>query len=236
MKKLSINEAEALADKFRTQVGINLNEPINVKTLMRKLGVTTMYRPLSENSYGISCKSMSGKMFILVNSATTRGRQHFTIAHEFYHLFYDDNPMPHMCDGKATGEEKNANMFASALLLPRGGVLSMFSPEEITGRTVKLATILRIEQFFGVSRLNLLLRLKDLGLISEKLIEEIRSISIKDSARAYGYDLSLYEPGNENLVIGDFGEKARILFESGKISEGHYYELLNMISDGREED
>ena len=141
-----------------------------------------------------------------------------------------------MCDGKATGEEKNANMFASALLLPRGGVLSMFSPEEIIGRTVKLATILRIEQFFGVSRLNLLLRLKDLGLISEKLIEEIRSISVKDSARAYGYDLSLYEPGNENLVIGDFGEKARILFESGKISEGHYYELLNMISDGREED
>ena len=45
MKKLSINEAEALADKVRTQVGINLNEPINVKTLMRKLGVTTMYRP-----------------------------------------------------------------------------------------------------------------------------------------------------------------------------------------------
>lgn len=40
MKELSINEAEALADKFRTQVGINLNEPINVKTLMRKLGVT----------------------------------------------------------------------------------------------------------------------------------------------------------------------------------------------------
>ena len=236
MKKLSINEAEALADKFRTQVGINLNEPINVKTLMRKLGVTTMYRPLSENSYGISCKSMSGKMFILVNSATTRGRQHFTIAHEFYHLFYDDNPMPHMCDGKATGEEKNANMFASALLLPRGGVLSMFSPEEITGRTVKLATILRIEQFFGVSRLNLLLRLKDLGLVSEKLIEEIRSIYVKDSATAYGYDLSLYETGNENLVIGDFGEKARILFESGKISEGHYYELLSMISDGREED
>lgn len=33
MKKLSINEAEALADKFRTHVGINLNEPINVKNI-----------------------------------------------------------------------------------------------------------------------------------------------------------------------------------------------------------
>ena len=37
------------------------------------------------------------------------------------------------------------------------------------------------------------------------------------------------------LVIGDFGEKARLLYESEKISEGHYIELLNMITDGRQE-
>ena len=46
------------------------------------------------------------------------------------------------------------------------------------------------------------------------------------------HDLSLYEAGNNGMVIGDFGEKARLLFESGRISEGHYYELLNMISNG----
>ena len=38
--------------------------------------------------------------------------------------------------------------------------------------------------------------------------------------------------GNENMVIGDFGEKARRLFEENKISEGHYVELLNMIGCG----
>lgn len=27
---------------------------------------------------------------------STRGRQHFTICHEFYHLFYDENPTPHL--------------------------------------------------------------------------------------------------------------------------------------------
>jgi hypothetical protein len=43
----------------------------------------------------------------------------------------------------------------------------------------------------------------------------------------------LYEKGNEGVVIGDFGEKARRLFELEKISEGHYVELLNMIRDGR---
>lgn len=235
MKRLTIQEAEALADKFRVLVRIAPNEPINVKTLLRKLGITTMYRPLSDDSYGISCKSKSGKMFMLVNCKSTRGRQHFTIAHEFYHLFYDENPTPHMCNGTATGEERNANMFATALLLPKGGLLNMLSAEEISNHKVELATILRMEQFFGASRNNLAIRLKEIGIINQAQVDSILSISVKDSARAYGYDLSLYEPGNENLLIGDFGEKARLLYESGQFSEGHYYELLNMISDGRQE-
>jgi hypothetical protein len=49
------------------------------------------------------------------------------------------------------------------------------------------------------------------------------------TAREYGYDVSLYNLGNEGLVIGDFGEKARKLFDAEKISEGHYLELLHKI-------
>jgi hypothetical protein len=33
-------------------------------------------------------------------------------------------------------------------------------------------------------------------------------------------------------VIGDFGVKARELYERDIISEGHYWELLNMIGYG----
>ena len=236
MKRLTISEADALATKFRFDHGLTESEPINAKTLLRKLNITVMYRPLSENSYGISCRSNTNKMFMLINSASTRGRQHFTIAHELYHLFYDKKPVPHICFGTSSGEERNANLFASALLLPREGILQMISSEEITGHKVELATILRMEQMFQVSRINLLLRLKELGLISEALLQKLQTIPVKDSARQYGYDKSLYEPGNNGLFIGDFGEKARRLFESGKISEGHYLELLKIISDGREED
>lgn len=232
MKKLTIIEAETLADKFRAEAGLNVNESIDVKSVLRKLGITTMYRPLSENSDGISCKSKSGKMFILVNSNANRGRQHFTIAHELYHLYYDSNPVPHMCGGCAKGEEKNANLFAAALLIPRSGLLSMLNVDEIKKGKIALATILRIEQYFGVSRFNLLIRLKDIGLINETQLQNLRAIPVKESAKEYGYDLSLYEPGNNNLLIGDFGEKARLLYEEGKISEGHYQELLNLITNG----
>ena len=49
------------------------------------------------------------------------------------------------------------------------------------------------------------------------------------SAQSYGYDTSLYKEGNHGLVIGDYGEKAKTLFDEGRISEGHYLELLDKI-------
>lgn len=235
MKKLTVQQAEILASKFRTEAGLGQLEPVPVKTLLRRLQITAMYRPLSSSSYGISCKSKSGKMFMLINSNSTRGRQHFTIAHEFYHLYYDENPVPHMCSGGTSVEEKNADLFASVLLLPKDSIYEMLSKEEVICHDVKLATILRIEQLFQVSRTMLLIRLKDIGVISEIKRQDLLKIPVKDSAFIYGYDQSLYESGNQGVMIGDFGEKARLLFEEGKISEGHYMELLNMISDGRKE-
>ena len=49
------------------------------------------------------------------------------------------------------------------------------------------------------------------------------------SAQQNGYDTSLYEQANKNLVIGDYGVKARKLFDDEKISESHYYQLLIKI-------
>lgn len=236
MKKLSIQQAEILAGRFRALNELGPSEPIEAKTLLRKLQISIMYRPLSSTSFGISCKSPSNKMFMLINSNSTRGRQHFTIAHELYHLYFDENPTPHMCSGATTMEEKNSDLFASVLLLPREGVYAMLSTDEILQHDVKLATILRIEQLFQVSRSMLLIRLKDIGVISENKRQELQMIPVKESAMNYGYDKSLYESGNDGVFIGDFGEKARLLFETGKISEGHYTELLSMISNGREKD
>ena len=89
MKRLTVQNAETLACKFRSDIGISMSEPVNAKTLLRRLEITAMYRPMSESSYGISCKSKSGRMFMLINSNSTRGRQHFTVAHELFHLFLE---------------------------------------------------------------------------------------------------------------------------------------------------
>ena len=61
MKKLSIQQAEILAGRFRALNELGPSEPIEVKTLLRELQISIMYRPLSSTSFGISCKSPSNK-------------------------------------------------------------------------------------------------------------------------------------------------------------------------------
>ena len=225
MKRLTKEKAELLAQQFRAKIGVSMKEPISVKTVLRKLNIVTMYRPLSEKFYGLSVKSQNGKMFILVNSASTRGRQH---------LFFDSNPVPHICTDGLTGAEREANYFASCLLMPKEGVLEMLSSNNLIGDGINIAVILRLENYFQVSRATLIYRLKELNIISEDTRKALSKIPVWSSAREYGYDLSLYQGGNEGLVISDFGEKAKRLFDEDKISEGHYIELLNMISYGQE--
>ena len=85
--------AENCAMKLRTTLQLSLTEPINIKTVIRLLGVVTLYRPLSDTLYGLSLKSADDRCrFMLVNSNSTRGRQHFTVAHELYHLYFDEIP------------------------------------------------------------------------------------------------------------------------------------------------
>ena len=235
MKKLTKEAIDQLALKMRADVGLNPGEPIHTKTLLRKLGVMVMYRPLSEKACGLSMRSTEGQMkFMLINSNNSRGRQHFTICHELFHLYYDEEPKPHICGTPGMEREPaevNANAFASALLLPQAGVLQSIPSEEIMARHITTATMLRLEQLFGVSHQSLCYCLRHLRLLTEEELQAHldESMVIQDIATEYGYDLSLYQGGNEGVVIGDFGEKARKLFEQERISEGHYVELLNLL-------
>lgn len=235
MKKLAKEAIEQLALKMRAQAGLNPSEPIHTKTLLRKLGIMVIYRPLSEKSCGLSMRSSDGSAkFMLINSNNSRGRQHFTICHELFHLYYDEEPKPHICGTPGMEREPaeiNANTFASALLLPQAGVLESIPSEEIMSRHITTATMLRLEQLFGVSHQSLCYCLRHLRLLTEEELQAHleESMVIQDIAAEYGYDLSLYLPGNEGVVLGDFGEKARLLYEQERISEGHYVELLNLL-------
>ena len=106
----------------------------------------------------------------------------------------------------------------------------------IKKKEIGIDTVIRLEQLYGVSHKTLVLRLKELHIINSEYTEKLMNLSITKEAALRGFDDRLYKKGEgERLIIGDFGSKARKLFDEEKISEGHYMELLNVIGYGKSE-
>jgi Zn-dependent peptidase ImmA (M78 family) len=222
---------EVKASELRSDWGLSSDEPINIKRLLLRLNILTLFKSLDDTFSGM-CLKRDGNKFILVNADHPVGRQNFTIGHEFFHLFVQKSFEIHLCNpgsNLASKQEKDADFFSSVLLMPEMGIKKMITEPEITKKKVSLATVLKLEQYFGVSRSALLVRLKVLKLISNNIYNRLAGIPVIRSAKEYGYDTAIYLPGNKDLVIGDYGVKARNLFEQGSISEGHYIELLSKI-------
>lgn len=222
------------AAEFRNKYGFANSDPIRLKSLLIKLNVITLFKPLSDNFSGMAIKVEENR-FIIINSNHSIGRQHFTICHELYHLYIQENFTPHHCmAGVFNSDNKieySADLFAAHLLIPEQGVMSIVPDHELQKDKISLNTILKLEHYFCCSRSALLIRLKEMQLISAKTIDRYRS-NIISSAREYGYNDSLYKSGNKGLIIGDYGALAKQLFDSDKISEGHYIELMNSIGFG----
>ena len=219
------------AAQFRIEHGIGASEPVRMKSWLSKLGVMVMFKPLSNNFSGMAVKQGEYK-FILVNSTHRLSKQHFTIAHELYHLFIQEEFVAEVSHAgrfdKKDKVEFEADWFAAYLLMPEEGVLALIPTEELSKNKIRLETIVKIEQYFACSRTALLFRLDGMGLIDYNQYKQF-IINVAASAQILGYDDTLYRPGNENVVIGDYGTKAKRLFDNGTISESHFINLMNDI-------
>lgn len=225
------DEIKLLASDFRSKNRLSESEPIDCKNLVLRLNVLTVYKLLSDDFSGM-CLKRNENRFILINAKHSKGRQHFTIAHELYHLFIQDSFAPHYCNpGSKTRDinEQKADLFASNLLMPEMGIKMNIPNEERVEKEISLATLLKLERIFSVSHMAMLIRLKELKLISSNEFIKFSNIPICQTALMHGYDTSLYEGGNQGLVIGDYGILAKEKYDNEKISEGHYRKLLSEI-------
>lgn len=219
------------AAEFRNHYGFTNLDSIHLKSLLLKLNIITLFKPMSEKFSGMAIK-VENNNFMLINSNHSIGRQHFSICHELYHLFVQENFEPHHSSAgffqRKDSNEYHADLFAAYLLMPKDGILNLVPDDQLSKNKIKLETILKIEHYFSCSRSALLVRLQELNLIDRDLAERYKT-DISSNARMYGYRDDLYRPANEDIVIGDYGTLAKNLFDAEKISEGHFIELMNSI-------
>ena len=223
--------AGRLAADFREQMGEDLKSPIDIFALAATIKNLTLVRyPLGELISGI-CIKQEGADVIAINSGMTLGRQRFSLAHEIYHLLHDEKIKTALCDkviGSGHDEsERCADAFASHCLMPEITMLRLIDKETVHG-SLSLDSVVRMEQYFQVSRGAMLYRLKLMGAIEEKDAAGMRK-NVKWSAVQRGYSDDLYRPTSVSDRYGAFGNyihQARTIRERELVSQGKYEELL----------
>lgn len=229
-EKIELN-SEAII--LRKEFGEDANSPIDIFSLIyNNDDLTIVFYPMSSRVSGICIRDGKNKI-IGVNSTSTYGRQRFTIAHELYHLFFHEDFKSIVCSTdleiSKDPQEKEADMFASYFLAPYEA-LSYFIRNKLgkQKQELKLEDVIRIEQYYGMSRQATLWRLINDRYISPEKANTMRT-GIIASARRLGYDDELYTPTSEDKQYATFGKYIKLierLKEQDLISHGKYEELL----------
>ncbi|WAC11417.1 ImmA/IrrE family metallo-endopeptidase [Dyadobacter pollutisoli] len=231
-KKEKVQVLEQKAILQRQKWNYHSTEPIQLKKLLFEIGVVALFRPMSLQFSGMAIRIRKGGetfRFMMINSDMPVGRQNFTICHELYHLYVQENFETRICKvgsfDKKDPEEYNADTFAVHFLLPAEALLTRIPAQELDNRSISLSTILRIEHLFECSREFLLIRLKELNLITDQEREQFQK-SVKSTAQRYGFPPYLYTKSAAESVVGDYASLANDLFDSELVSENHYYSLM----------
>jgi len=224
------------AVKLRKQLGADAACPIDIFPLAltnieRSKHLTLVFYPMGERLSGMCIKGNDNTV-IAINSAMSVGRQHFSMAHELFHVYFDSSLSIAICSsriGIGNKIEKEADQFASFLLMPPDALAAeIVRIKKKPDDRLTVTNVVELEQHFGVSRQAILFRLvKDSDLTSQEA-EPMRH-DVINSARNLGYDDSLYKllpPEKQNVTYGYYIQRADEILEKGLISNGKYEELL----------
>ena len=158
------------AQELRELLGEDANSPVDIFSLVSQIeGLTLVFYPLGKNISGMCVKDKEIKL-IAINSTMSYGRQRFSLAHELYHLYYDDasgfNVCSRILDPKSENE-KCANQFASYFLAPYKSLKAAIN-KVIKKGSLSMQNVIVLEQYFGMSHLAMLWRLVSEGYLSQE--------------------------------------------------------------------
>ena len=224
---------EYLALQLRREWGIDNYAPIDIYSLVSEKidNLPLAWLEMDGIISGCSLKS-EDDFLIIINSIHSKGRQNFTLAHELYHLYFDEANYSYCQINSNDAIEKEANMFASYFLMPKCALEDYHFKNKICQWTLK--DMVKCEQLFHISHRALLTRLHEENYIDDESFERFRSpkFSIRNYAAHLGFDTTLYEKSpksKRNYVLGNIISLAEKEYQKGEISKGYINEIFLKI-------
>lgn len=218
-------EMNELANQCRREWNIAEYDSIDIFSLIQDKikNLTIVFKSMDDEISG-ACYKKFNQIVIFLNSKHSLGRQRFTLAHELYHVKYDEVTFQ-ICNINSNDEiEKKADDFASCLLMPNGALESYKKDNNIKNWDLDL--IIQTEQFFQISHSAMIWRIRNLEEITYEEYQNYK-VHIKLEASNRGYDLKLYTPySNKEFSIGNYIRLTEKALKCNKISQGKREELL----------
>jgi Zn-dependent peptidase ImmA (M78 family)/DNA-binding XRE family transcriptional regulator len=223
----AIQQGERAAEQERRRLGLGWAPVPPLPELLETQGVRTGIVDLPEEISGITISNQSVGLFIVANRAHAAARRRFSFAHEYAHALFDRRMKGIVTRASDRDElvEVRANAFAAAFLMPPEGIrqfvaaLGKGQPSraiaqvfdeagavQAEGRAapgsqdIQLYDVVHLAHYFGVSRLAALFRLRNLKLLTQAELDDLRAA---DEA-GFGLELARLL----NLPDADSGEDA----------------------------
>lgn len=219
------------SQELRQKLGEDTVSPTDIFALVTAIDRLTLVRyPMSDNLSGM-CIKTKDSCVIAINSRMSLGRQRFSLAHELYHLYYDESMTAICLTAMDTGSdvERAADMFAAFFLIPPASLRNkIHSMKEEGIPSIGLNEAIQLEQYYGVSHQAMLNQLISMGEITASKASEMKSGVIR-AAESRGFSTDLYKmlpQEKQYQTNGYLIEQASEALNRNLISDGKYEEIL----------
>ena len=241
LKKKFMEEITPIAEKQRIDLYKNSRVENQFK-LLEQLGFIIVKFPSKDKKLsGFSIKK-GKRNCIYINSNVSRGRQHFSLWHEYYHLIADDGIGVSYSDGEKYSEsECRAHLFSSIFLMPKKDIEQYLKHNKIKLPYLNYAEMIKMAYYFKVSVSALLYRLIDL--YSEcsdfnkrfGIVNNYVKLSEKAKEKGLSSEYLKYEEITNDCYISEsFFEKIQKNYEAGRVSNDRLEFIKKLLERAQE--
>ena len=227
LQAFSRNDAYDLAEEIRARMNLGAYPAqILIRVLEDQYGI----RFFSENLAGegsAACTWFSGKPCLLLSATEPAWRQHFSVAHELFHLVTWDEGLFQQVEKDDSLKEKNemlANAFAAGLLMPAEAVRAEVKRFSSAG-ALSFGALVAIARRFEVSLSACIFRLANLRILSQR---DAQKLSEDPKLRSLDSQVNREETRTPYQFGATFLRLGYLCYESGKISRARLAKALDV--------
>ena len=262
----AIQQGQRVASEERQRLGLGVSPINDLVEVFESQGVRTGMVSLPDNISGLTLWDNRIGIFVVINRDHSALRRRFSLAHEYAHVLIDRDRSGAISRAENRSEllEVRANAFAAELMMPAEGVaqfiqamgkggasraqMTVFDETDVVqveqrsapgSQDIQLYDVTLLAHHFGVSRISALYRLKNLRLLDERELQDLKAQEDSGAGKAMAdflaTDIATNAPDSRDEFRRRFLGLALEANRREEITQSKFNELASMVGMQRQD-